>query len=40
VKDIDFNDLMFLDERGVQMGSMRTYARGLSGERVYDVEPF
>jgi hypothetical protein len=32
-------DLRFLDGMGVQLGSMRTHARGLSGETVYDVEP-
>jgi hypothetical protein len=34
VKDIDLKDLMFLDERGGQKGSMRTHACSLSGERV------
>ena len=40
VKDIDLQDLVFLDEMGVLLGLMRTHARALPGERVYDFKPF
>jgi transposase len=40
VKDIDLNDLVFLDEMGVLLGLMRTHARALPGERAYAFKPF
>ena len=33
VKEIDLNDLVFLDEMGVLLGLMRTHARAAPGER-------
>jgi DDE superfamily endonuclease len=40
VKDIAPNNLVFLDEMGVQLGLMRTHARAGPGERAYDLKPF
>lgn len=40
VKNIDFKDLVFLDEMGVLLGLMRTHARAAPGERAYDFKPF
>ncbi|HEY9877809.1 MAG TPA: transposase [Leptolyngbyaceae cyanobacterium] len=40
VKDIDRNDLVFLDEMGVLLGLMRTHARAVPGQRAYDCKPF
>jgi transposase len=40
VKNIDPNNLIFLDEMGVLLGLTRTHARSLSGKRVYDFKPF
>ena len=33
-------NLVFLDEMGVLLGSTRTYARSLKGERAYDLKRF
>ena len=40
VKDIDPNNLVFLDEMGVLLSLTRTHARSISGSRVYDLKPF
>ncbi|MEY4520381.1 MAG: hypothetical protein RLZZ499_2981, partial [Cyanobacteriota bacterium] len=40
VKNLDFKDLVFLDEMGVLLGLMRTHARAAPGERAYDFKPF
>jgi len=40
VKGINLQDLVFLDEMGVLLGLMRTHARAMPGERVYDFKPF
>ena len=40
VKNIDFKDLVFLDEMGVLLGLMRTHARAAPGERAYNFKPF
>jgi DDE superfamily endonuclease len=39
VKDIDLKDLVFLDERGVQLRLSRTHARAEPEERAYDFKP-
>jgi hypothetical protein len=40
VKNIDQNNLVFLDEMGVLLGLKRTHARSRYGSRVYDLKPF
>lgn len=40
VKQIDPENLVFVDEMGVLLGLTRTHARSLSGSRVYDFKPF
>jgi transposase len=40
VKEIDPNNLVFLDEMGVLLGLTRTHARALSSSRAYDFKPF
>jgi transposase len=40
VKNIDPNNLVFLDEMGVLLGLTRTHARSRRGSRVYDLKPF
>jgi transposase len=40
VKDIDPENLVFLDETGVMIGLARTHARSQRGTRVYDLKPF
>jgi transposase len=40
VTGIALQDLVFLDEMGVLLGLMRTYARALPGARAYDFKPF
>jgi transposase len=40
VKNIDPNNLVFLDEMGVLLGFTRTHARSRYGSRVYDLKPF
>jgi hypothetical protein len=40
VKDIDPENLVFIDETGVLLGLTRTHARSQRGERVYDLKPF
>lgn len=40
VKDIEPQNLVFLDETGVMLGLTRTYARSPRGSRVYDLKPF
>lgn len=40
VKDIDPENLVFLDEMGVLLGLTRTLARSPYGKRVYDLKPF
>lgn len=37
---VDLKDLVFLDEMGVLLGLMRTYARAAPGARAYDFKPF
>ncbi|CAA9380915.1 Mobile element protein [uncultured Leptolyngbya sp.] len=37
---IALQNLVFLDEMGVLLGLMRTYARALPGARAYDCKPF
>ncbi|WP_445305061.1 IS630 family transposase [Microcoleus sp. Pol12B4] len=40
VKDIEPENLVFLDEMGVLLGLTRTHARSPYGQRVYDLKPF
>lgn len=40
VKDLDPENLVFLDETGVILGLTRTYARSNKGTRVYEMKPF
>jgi transposase len=40
VRDIELEDLVFLDEMGVLLGLARTNARAVPGERAYDFKPF
>lgn len=40
VKDIDPDNLVFLDETGVLLGLARTHARSQKGTRVYELKPF
>lgn len=40
VKGIDPENLVFLDETGVELGLTRTHARSPQGSRVYDLKPF
>lgn len=40
VKNIDPNNLVFLDETGVLLGLTRTHARSQQGTRAYDLKPF
>jgi transposase len=40
VKDIDPENLVFLDEIGVLLGLARTHARSQKGTRVYSLKPF
>jgi DDE superfamily endonuclease len=40
VKDIDPENLVFLDETGVLLGLARTHARSQKGTRVYSLKPF
>jgi transposase len=40
VKDVDLEDLVFLDEMGVLLGLARTHARALPGNRAYNFKPF
>ncbi len=40
VKDIDPENLVFLDETGILLGLARTHARSQRGTRAYDLKPF
>ncbi len=40
VQELNLKNLVFLDEMGVLLGLMRTRARAVPGERVYDFKPF
>ncbi|GAX45736.1 transposase [Tolypothrix sp. NIES-4075] len=40
VRDIDPDNLVFLDETGVLLGLARTHARSQQGTRAYDQKPF
>ena len=40
VKQVDPENLIFIDEMGVLLGLTRTQARSLQGSRVYDFKPF
>jgi transposase len=40
VKNIDPDNLVFLEEMGVLLGLIRTHARSRCGSRVYDLKPF
>lgn len=40
VKEIEPENLVFLDEMGVLLGLTRTHARSQRGTRVYDLKPF
>ncbi|RCJ42734.1 hypothetical protein A6770_07600 [Nostoc minutum NIES-26] len=40
VRDIEPDNLVFLDETGVILGLARTHARSQSGTRVYELKPF
>ncbi len=40
VKNIEPENLVFLDEMGVLLGLTRTHARSPYGQRVYDLKPF
>lgn len=40
VKNLEPEDLVFLDETGILLGLTRTHARSTHGTRVYDLKPF
>ena len=40
MKDVEPDNLVFLDETGVLLGLTRSHARSLQGTRVYDLKPF
>ena len=40
IRDVEPENLMFLDEMGVLLGIMRPRARSKKGERSYDIKPF
>ena len=40
MKNINPENLVFLDEMGVILGLTRTHGRGQVGLRVYDLKPF
>lgn len=40
VKDIETENLVFLDETGIILGLARTHARSKKGTRVYEMKPF
>ncbi len=40
VKEIESENLVFLDETGVILGLARTHARSQKGTRVYEMKPF
>jgi hypothetical protein len=40
VRDLEPENMVFLDETGVLLGLMRHYARSEKGSRVYDLKPF
>ncbi|KAF3891218.1 IS630 family transposase, partial [Tolypothrix bouteillei VB521301] len=40
VKEIEPENLVFLDETGVILGLARTHARSQKGTRVYEMKPF
>src|SRR4028118_1214700 len=40
VKDIEPENLVFIDETGVMLSLARTHARSQRGTRVYDLKPF
>lgn len=40
VRQVNPENLVFLDEMGVLLGLTRTYGRSLAGSRVYDLKPF
>lgn len=40
VKDIDPENLVFIDEMGVLLGLTRSLARSPCGQRAYDLKPF
>lgn len=40
IRDLEPDNLVFLDETGVLLGLARTHARSPSGTRVYELKPF
>jgi DDE superfamily endonuclease len=40
IRDVEPENLIFLDEMGVLLGIMRLRARSKKGERSYDIKPF
>ena len=40
IRDVEPENLIFLDEMGVLLGIMRPRARSKKGERSYDIKPF
>lgn len=40
IRDVEPENLIFLDEMGVLLGIMRSRARSKKGERSYDIKPF
>ncbi|MEG4898486.1 IS630 family transposase [Microcoleus sp. F10-B4] len=40
IRDVEPENLIFLDEMGVLLGRMRPRARSKKGERSYDIKPF
>ncbi len=40
MKDIDPENLVFIDETGVMLGLTRTHARSNKGTRIYEMKPF
>lgn len=40
IRDIEPDNLVFLDETGIILGATRTHARSQPGTRVYELKPF
>lgn len=39
IRDVQLQDLVFIDESGVNLGLMRLFAWAIKGERAYDQQP-
>lgn len=40
IRDVEAENLVFIDETGILLGLTRTHARSCAGTRVYDLKPF